>query len=174
MKIFHESQEEALMARRGFCSGSTEREVHFSYLFFSLLLDQFKRDMNAAIDGKVTDFLLTHDLIIQDLLFQDDFQNTIYQQDQSLIYHLSSCSLFKVDCVKRISYFTVLIPLVPENGMRKMCELLSRVTPSTLNNRVLVIVGEEDCKHLQLGDLCRASAGRKTYKTECLTSLMFF
>lgn len=70
--------------------------------------------MATAIDGRVTDFLITHNFLVDHILNLEDFKRSINKVDPGLFLIRSSSMLVEVSPVKRTAYSLITVPMREE------------------------------------------------------------
>lgn len=99
------------------CNASTAAEIETAGLSYSTMLDNYKSAINLAMEGKVTDFLVTHSLLEKMLSNKPELEGTVYSIDPGLFYISSTSMLTKVDPSHNTAYFLITTPILKQEDV---------------------------------------------------------
>ena len=116
-KMYHGVLNNERLLAKALCQKSTEDIYHHAYLEYTILLEQYKESFSRAMDGFVSDFLISYDFLNNVLLKSDDLAKSAYKIDPGLFYLISTCMMTRVDPENRIVYFTIITPIIQEQDV---------------------------------------------------------
>lgn len=100
-----------------FCNATSATEIETAGLEYSTVLEQYKNAINQAMEGKVTDFLITTELLQKLISQKTELSGTIYKVDPGLFYLASTSMLTKVDIKHHTAYFLITTPIILEEDV---------------------------------------------------------
>lgn len=86
---------------------------------------EYKNHVNRAIEGKVSDFLISEKFLTSKILSNSQLSKSIYKRDPGLFYSLSSSMLYKVDLAHRTVYFMIATPTVLETDVSPLYKIVN-------------------------------------------------
>lgn len=99
------------------CNASSAAEIETAGLAYSTMLDNYKVAINQAMEGKVTDFLVTHSLLQKMIQNKPELEGTVYSIDPGLFYISSTSMLTKVDPSHNTAYFLITTPILKQEDV---------------------------------------------------------
>lgn len=100
-----------------FCNAWNNAEIEIAGLGYAAVSDQYKISISQAIEGVVSDFLVTTDLLQKMIDTKPELHDTVYKIDPGLFYMTSTSMLTKVDRTHQTVYFLVTTPLIKQEDI---------------------------------------------------------
>lgn len=113
-KLYHGVQNNEKSIINSICQLQDEQGFDMLYFHYSAMIESYKNQFLQAMDGKVTEYLVSYDFLLRTLLSRPEFEKTAYKVDPGLFYLASTGMLTRVDYIHRIAYFTITTPILQE------------------------------------------------------------
>lgn len=163
-----------------------------NFIMYSMVISTFKQQFHDAMDGKVTDFLVTESFLKSHILSRPELRVTAYSVDPGLFYSTSTSLLYKVDVEKEIApYFLVSIPIIlgkdisPIYGISNMgwindgihyrVDLPKKVYCYTENTEICPMSPSLDqCRTNHGYHVCPSSGSFRSHPEQCLENIIHY
>ncbi|UHR49716.1 MAG: hypothetical protein FuLiV2_gp4 [Hangzhou lispivirus 1] len=188
-KIYHGLFNNEKLLAESICQIRDDDIYATTYLQYSMFLENYKEQFLLAMDGKVTDYLVGYDFLVNTILNKPDLAKTAYKVDPGLFYIASTSMLTRVDYLNRIAYFTITTPVLQEMDVSPLYRvynvgwweenhLLKLSLPSFsyfLTDRERVEIATPNlnkCKRTSGVFLCNLRDSQLSQQSTCLTNLL--
>lgn len=122
-KLYHGTINHEKLLAESICK-IAENEIYDSvYLHYMLYLETYKQNFLEAMDGKVNDFLISYDFLVNNLLKDRIYKNSAYLVDPGLFYIASTSLLTRLDIEHQMAYFTILTPILKEQDVSPLYQI---------------------------------------------------
>lgn len=188
-KLYHGVYNNEKMLAESLCSVRDDNIYSSVYLQYSTLFETYKSNFLEAMDGKITDYMISYDFLTETILKKPEFAETAYKIDPGLFYLASTGMLTRVDYINMIAYFTVTTPILKEmdvsplyriynlgwweSGHRLRVNVPSYAYFLTDKERVEIATPNlERCRRSRGVFLCNLKDSQLSQQASCLTNLL--
>lgn len=113
-KLYHGTLNNERLLANSICRVENDDIYDSIYLHYTLFFENYKNNFLKSMDGKVTEFLVSYDFLVDVLLNNPELEKSAYRVDPGLFYVASTGMLTRVDKTHRIAYFTITTPILQE------------------------------------------------------------